>query len=137
MNPTRTRCLICASATALALFLSCTAFSDEKKAIRDLPATEVARELKENEKIVVLDIRTPEEYAAGHLAGARNIDFKAADFESKIAKLDKSKTYVVHCRSGRRSGLSMKKFRELKFQSVLHMKDGIQGWEAAGLKTEK
>ena len=52
----------------------------------------------------LLDVRTPEEFAAGHLAGAENIDFYAADFADQIDALDQGEQYVVYCRSGNRSG---------------------------------
>jgi len=54
----------------------------------------------------VIDVRTPQEYGVGHLAGARNIDVEAADFASKIASLDKHAAYLVYCHSGRRSALA-------------------------------
>src|SRR5687767_13881194 len=50
---------------------------------------------KKDGKIVVLDVRTPEEYKTGHIAGAVNVDFKQKDFAEKVAKLDRDKTYVV------------------------------------------
>ena len=54
-------------------------------------------------KVVVLDVRTPKEFKEGHIPGATNIDFTTPDFEKRIGKLDKSKTYLVHCASGGRS----------------------------------
>ena len=61
----------------------------EAKSLLDDPA----------KKIVVLDVRTPSEFKAGHLSKAKLIDFKAAGFDKEIAKLDKTETYLVHCRS--------------------------------------
>lgn len=54
--------------------------------------------------LVVLDVRTPEEFASGHLAGATMIDFSAADFTAKVSDLDRAKPYLVYCHSGNRSG---------------------------------
>src|SRR5262245_49956905 len=48
----------------------------------------------------VLDVRTAREFATGHLPGAINIDINAPDFEQKVAALDKSKSYLVHCAAG-------------------------------------
>ena len=52
------------------------------------------------EKVAILDVRTPQEFAQGHLAGAMNIDSSAPDFEQKLAALDRDKTYLVYCRVG-------------------------------------
>ena len=52
----------------------------------------------------VIDVRTPEEVAAGHLHGSLHIDIQGSDFASKMNELDKSANYVVYCRSGNRAG---------------------------------
>ncbi|MBO3269561.1 MULTISPECIES: rhodanese-like domain-containing protein [Hymenobacter] len=85
--------------------------------------------------VVVLDVRTPEEYADGHLAGARNIDFKAPDFDDRIAQLDKSKTYVLYCASGNRSGKTATLMAEKGFAKVDNA-GGFKDLKAAGLPTE-
>jgi phage shock protein E len=54
----------------------------------------------------VIDVRTPAEYAAGHLSGAMNIDVEATDFGAKIGQLNKTKNYVVYCHSGRRASIA-------------------------------
>ncbi len=92
---------------------------------------------KKDGKVVVLDVRTPEEYKAGHIAGATNIDFKAADFADKAGKLDKDKTYVVHCQSGRRSTASLETFKKLGFKNIIHLDGGFAGWEKAQQPVEK
>ena len=92
---------------------------------------------KKDAKVAVLDIRTPDEFKAGHLAGATNIDFLGGKFEEQLAKLDKSKTYVVHCQSGGRSTKSLEKFKKLGFQSIIHLDGGYAGWAKAGLPVEK
>src|SRR5512141_2536364 len=68
---------------------------------------------------VVIDVRTPTEYAAGHIAGAENIDVEASDFGSKIASLDKSAAYLVYCHSGRRSGIAASKMASAGFKDVV------------------
>jgi len=96
-----------------------------------------AGKLIADKKVVVLDIRTPKEYAAGHIAGATNIDFNASDFEKRLVQLDKSKTYLVHCASGGRSTKSLAQFKKLQFQSVVHLDGGIKAWQKAGQPVEK
>jgi rhodanese-related sulfurtransferase len=86
---------------------------------------------------VVIDVRTPKEFAAGHLPGAVNIDFYGSDFETKIKALDKSKNYLVHCAVGGRSAKAAQKMTQLEFGSVYNLKGGFKAWEKAGKKVGK
>ena len=95
----------------------------------NMKASEAAKILKNNPEAVVLDIRTPKEYAEGHIPDAINIDYKADSFESELEKLDRDTTYLMHCRSGRRSANSLEIFEKLGFRHVIHMDDGILGWQ--------
>ena len=88
---------------------------------------------KGDSDFVILDIRTPGEYQAGHIPGAILIDFYSTAFVDQINRLDKAKVYLVHCRSGNRSGRSMELFRKLKFNKIYHMSSGIIGWNSEGL----
>lgn len=92
-----------------------------------------AAALVANPRIVILDIRTPEEYATGHLKGALNIDFYAPDFAAQIGALDRDTEYLVYCHSGNRSGQAMDLFRDLDFTAVHELGGGILSWSAAGL----
>lgn len=96
-----------------------------------------AEKLVADKKVTVLDIRTPGEFNAGRIAGAKNIDFQAPDFEQRIEGLDKSKSYLVHCASGGRSSHSLLLFKKHQFQSVFHLDGGIKAWQKAGLPVEK
>ena len=82
---------------------------------------------------VVLDIRTPEEFAEGHIEGAVNIDFYAAGFAARIGALDRDAAYLVYCRSGNRSGQAMDLFRDLGFAEVHELEGGILTWVGEGL----
>lgn len=62
----------------------------------DISLAEADALLAGDDDVVVLDIRTPQEFAAGHIAGAIMLDCKADDFVEELGKLDRSKTYVVH-----------------------------------------
>lgn len=95
----------------------------------NMKAVEAAKILKENPNAVVLDIRTPTEFKEGHIQDAVNIDYKADIFESELEKLDRDATYVMHCRSGRRSANSFETFRKLGFKNIVHIEDGILGWK--------
>lgn len=96
-----------------------------------------AQKLIADKKVVVLDIRTPGEFNTGRIAGAKNIDFQAPDFEQRIEGLDKSKSYLVHCASGGRSSHSLMVFKKHQFQSVYHLDGGIKAWQKAGLPVDK
>lgn len=88
-------------AAVLPFALGCSS-SEETGAPVGLPAAEQAKA----DGAVVIDVRSPEEFAAGHVAEATNVNFESADFASSVADLDKGDTYVVYCRSGRRSALA-------------------------------
>ena len=92
----------------------------------------------EGKDVQLVDVRTPAEFAQGHLENAIMIDVKNADFiKNATEKLDKNKPVYVYCRSGHRSGISAEKLKEEGFTKVYDMKGGILGWQAANLKTVK
>jgi rhodanese-related sulfurtransferase len=93
--------------------------------------------LRTQPNVMVLDVRTPKEFAAGHIPGATNIDWIAADFPNKVAGLDKSKTWLVHCAAGVRSGKAQDKMAALKFTNVFNLPGGFKAWEKAGKPVEK
>lgn len=98
----------------------------------DVDVEKATKLLAAEEEMVVVDVRTPEEFAEGHLPEAVNIDFNGDDFEARIAKLDPAKPYLVYCAVGGRSGLSLETFQKLKFAKVYHLADGYKGWTTAG-----
>lgn len=89
-----------------------------------------------------IDVRTPQEYAAGHIDNAINIDLYSADFKEKVIKLKDSNfknitIYIVYCGTGIRSASACQIMEELGFKDILNMTGGITEWEAAGLPVEK
>ena len=82
--------------------------------------------------VVILDVRTAGEFAAGHIEGAINIDVEGMQFESGIAELDKSATIAVYCQSGRRSGIAVDKMSKAGFTSLFNLQSGIADWQANG-----
>jgi rhodanese-related sulfurtransferase len=101
-------------------------------AVVDEIAPDAAATLLEAPATVLLDIRTPDEFAAGHIAGAANVDFYAADFNAQLDSLDSGATYVIYCRSGNRTTAALEIFRDLGFTEVHAIAGGIVAWEAAG-----
>ena len=86
-------------------------------------------------ELVILDVRTPEEFAEGHIEGAVQIDFYAPDFADRIAELDRDVPYLVYCRSGNRSGQTRELMADLGFSSVTDVDGGFVAWVDAGLDT--
>lgn len=84
------------------------------------------------EDTVVLDVRTPAEYASGHVADAINIDVEGGSFVNRLADLDKDATYAVYCRSGNRSAVALQQMKDAGFTDVAHLDGGIGAWQVAG-----
>ncbi|MEJ6718564.1 MAG: rhodanese-related sulfurtransferase [Akkermansiaceae bacterium] len=99
-------------------------------------AGKAAAKLKKDPKIVVVDLRTPKEFFAGHIKGAININMNDKNFAAKLGKLDRKKTYLMHCRSGGRSSASLQVWKRLGFEKVLHLASGTLGWEKGGQQLE-
>jgi len=93
--------------------------------------------LRKNTNAVVLDVRTKKEFDAGHIPGATNIDVNAPDFEQKVSKLDKNKTYLVHCAAGKRSAKAAGRMAELKFRDLVNLEGGYTEWQKAGNQGKK
>ena len=84
------------------------------------------------EGVVILDVRTPEEFSEGYIEGAHNIDFYREDFKTEIDSLDKEFTYAVYCRSGKRSGQAVKILHEAGFHTVYNLEGGVIDWVNEG-----
>jgi len=82
--------------------------------------------------VTLLDVRTPAEFVAGHIAGAINIDFESGEFKQDIQALDKTKTYAVYCRSGNRSGQATSIMAKDGFGSIFNLNGGVIDWAALG-----
>lgn len=103
--------------------------SADEGSVSYVEADEAHSLLKEaSRELVVLDIRTTKEFDSGHIKGAVNIDFYSDQFREKLAKLDKSKTYLVYCRSGGRSQRSLSTFNDLNFENIVHLNGGYKSW---------
>jgi rhodanese-related sulfurtransferase len=94
-------------------------------------------ENSDNPDIEIIDVRTPEEFHAGHIENAVVIDFYGKDFVNKLEQLDKNKTYLLYCRSGNRSGQTLKLMRNLGFKATYNMKGGMKKWVPANLPVVK
>jgi rhodanese-related sulfurtransferase len=95
------------------------------------------KQLLATEHGVLLDVRTPEEFAEGHIPGAINIDFRNPGFSKALDTLDKNVQYEVYCRSGHRSGESADLMQQKGFKKIYDLEGGILNWEGKGFETEK
>lgn len=100
-------------------------------------AANLVEENIDNLDFVILDVRTPSEFAEGHIKGANNIDYYSETFQEELNKLDKNKTYFVYCRSGNRSGQTIGIMKTLGFSKIYNLSAaGMGDWIAAGLPYE-
>lgn len=87
---------------------------------------------KDNQGFIIIDVRTPQEFANEHIENALNLDYYSEKFRDELNKLDKEKTYLIYCRSGNRSGKALSIMKELAFREVYNMLGGIIHWKAEG-----
>lgn len=87
-------------------------------------------------KIQLIDVRTPSEFATGHILKSVNIDYYDQEFSTKIGKLDKSKPIYVYCRSGVRSSNSAEILKKLGFETIYNLDGGILNWSSQKLPLE-
>lgn len=136
--------ILAVSLTGLSL-AGCSGAADESASATDtnsaivsyyseISATEAADLITNSPDLVVIDVRTPEEFAQGHIEGAINVNLQAENFVEELTKLDRADGYLLHCKSGARSAKALEVMKEQDFKSVAHMADGFDGWQAAGLE---
>jgi phage shock protein E len=84
----------------------------------------------------LIDVRTVEEYAGGHITGSLNMDINNPGFKDNVMMLDRSKEYLLYCASGVRSGKAADIMRQEGFKSVYTLTGGIKTWKDKGLPVE-
>ncbi|MGI2335688.1 MAG: rhodanese-like domain-containing protein [Dehalogenimonas sp.] len=102
--------------------------------IRNLSVAEAYTMIQDNQgkaDFVILDVRTPSEFAEAHIEGAVSLDFNAGNFEAEVDKLDKDIRYLVYCRTSNRSGQAVNVMKNLGFKEVNDMDGGIVAWQSA------
>ena len=93
--------------------------------------------LRADTNTIVLDVRTPGEFSSGHVPGAVLLDIKSPDFVGRAARLDKSKTYLVHCAAGVRSVKACNLLAPAGFTNLVNLEGGFNGWTKAGHRPVK
>ncbi|MCY7410650.1 MAG: rhodanese-like domain-containing protein [Chitinophagales bacterium] len=81
--------------------------------------------------VVIIDVRTPEEFAAGHIPTAKSINLNDKDFSTQLDALDKSKIYLVYCQKGGRSANASKQMTDKGFKQVYNLENGFSQWNGA------
>lgn len=122
---------------ALLIFVTSSFIGLEAQKKIEVNSKQASELLKKDKKIIVLDVRTAEEFNAGHIKGAVNIDILQPDAHAKIDKLNHAATYIVHCRTNHRSGMAVEYMMQKKFKTVYQMMDGFPGWAGNNLPVEK
>lgn len=111
----------------------CEFFKAEVKSI----SVEEAYELLDNDPdIIVVDVRTPEEYRGGYIGNAKNFDISASDFETNISSLGKEDKIMVVCASGVRSKEAAEYLTDKGYKNVFEVKGGLNEWKRKGMKVK-
>ena len=102
-------------------------------------AFDLIQENQDNLDFVIIDIRTPEEFADGHIENAINIDYRSETFRDELSQLDKNKTYLIYysCACGGIDSKTLNMMAELNFREVYKISGGSDQWKAEGLPTTK
>lgn len=108
----------------LSIFIACNSSSIEVNSVNDVSQIDFTKQ-----DVVLLDVRSVEEFNKGHIPNAINIDFNAADFESEIEKLDPSKTYYIYCKSGVRSTKACRVLEAKGFDKIVNLSDGYKNYK--------
>lgn len=108
----------------------------EKDSINVITIAEFEK-MSSKKKNLVVDVRTPEEVATGHLAGSVNLNFLGENFSQEISKLNKNKTYLLYCKSGNRTRKAADQMQKAGFKHVYMLQGGITAWNEAGKPVEK
>ncbi len=100
-------------------------------------SVEKFQKLSSKKKNILIDVRTPEEMQEGHLDGALNINFLSEGFENEIKQLDKTKTYLLYCRTGKRTAKAGAAMKAAGFKKVIMLDGGITAWKEQGKPIEE
>lgn len=84
------------------------------------------------DEVLIVDVRTPNEYNSGHIEGAVLVDVTAGSFDQKIQEYDKNQAVYIYCRSGSRSAGAMRKMKAMGFTEVYDLRGGVINWSKNG-----
>src|SRR5438046_9463945 len=107
--------------------------AEARQVVPEEGPAELQRRLASGEKLVVIDVRDPDEYRDGHLEAATNISRGFLEFRVGTAVTDPATPIVLYCQTGLRSVLAAKALKELGYENVINLKGGYQKWVQSGL----
>ncbi len=116
------------SPSFLILLFASASFLSQAQTVKKLDPQSFDKKIKEVKDPILIDVRTKEEYAQGHLANAKVIDVTSSDFEARVSKLDKLKPIFVYCKAGSRSNKAASILSGLGFKEIYDLNGGITAW---------
>lgn len=125
--------LVCVALFALTLGATAWAGGSPVPNVTVGKAQKLIKERAGKADFVILDVRTPGEFAEGHIKGAVNLDVQSPTFEKGLRALDRKKSYLVYCRTGNRSRRAILAMEAQGFRSIFHMNEGIVMWKQQNL----
>jgi rhodanese-related sulfurtransferase len=102
----------------------------QSNAFLNLDVKLFAEKIMKDKEVIILDVRTPAEFAEGAIKGAINIDVNASNFKEKVSTLDKEKSYLIYCRSGMRSVKACNIMSENGYRQLFNLLGGYQAWSS-------
>lgn len=103
----------------------------------ELSVDRAAELLADEPGVIVLDVRAPDEFAAGHIPRARNVAYPSAGFAAEVARLDRAAKYLIYCGTGRLSAGAFAQMHDLGFAEIYHLEGGFRAWQDAGRPVEE
>lgn len=92
--------------------------------------------LQKKSALIVVDVRTQEEFAEGHIAGAKNVNFNAPGFVERMKEFE-GKSILIHCAAGGRSSRAIEALSNQSFSELFHLNQGFNAWQSAGKPVQK
>ena len=102
---------------------------------KSVDVTEFKTTLEKTTDAQLLDVRTPGEFAGGHISNAKNVDWNGSDFDTQVANLDKEKPVFVYCLSGGRSKKAASHLKDLGFKNIIELNGGYLAWSKVNANT--
>lgn len=96
--------------------------------VEDINVKDFREKLEKDPNALVLDVRTPSEFAEGSIEGAINVDFLNENFSTELDQLDKNRTIYLYCKSGGRSGQAKKILEDKGFTAIYNLEGGYMAW---------
>ncbi|MBJ7881411.1 rhodanese-like domain-containing protein [Gelidibacter salicanalis] len=112
----------------LLVSLSCKEQGNQANAQSEVLTATEYKEVISNKQVQLVDVRTPEEFEAGHIENAVNIDFFRDDFKTAFTTMDKDQPIYIYCKSGNRSGKAAKILSELGFEEIYDLEGGFSNY---------